>query len=147
MTPEEELMDVLQREFAGNAITIEASSTQYFSLLQARFPMRGAKIDWDRLTTAKVRRVHTSNGEQYINDAMMFARETIETEQLDLTSQVVAIGDSAMDKSLKMPISTLLLCLPNIVAMPQHTYILATDASWCLAFTMEGDLCFGFAPS
>jgi hypothetical protein len=146
MTPEEALCEQLQREFASS-IVVESSSTEYFALLEKRFPVQGSKIDWERVPTAKVRRAHAADTERYLAEAAAFVQEVLESEQLDRECQVIAMGDSAMEKALRMPLSTLVLCLRNILPMPQHTYVLAPDAAWCLVFTMEGDLCFGYAPS
>jgi hypothetical protein len=146
MTPEEELLGQLQREHAPSII-LEPSSTEYFALLEKRFPVQGSKIDWEKVPTAKVRRGHAADSERYLHDAVLFTHEVLESEQLDRECQVIAMGDSAMEKALRMPLSTLVLCLRHILEMPQHTYVLAPDAAWCLVFTMEGDLCFGYAAS
>ena len=44
-----------------------------------------------------------------------------------------------------MTIGTLLECFPEIFALPQHTYVLPETGSWCLNYTMEGQLFFGVA--
>src|SRR5262249_4038288 len=112
----------LQRQYPGDAIVLEPSSGTYFDMLQKRFPVRGSKIDWDRVSMARVNRVDTADSEQYLDDAEAFAHDIQESERLYPDYRVVVIGD-----------------------MPQHTYVLAPDAEWCLAFTLEGDLCFGYA--
>jgi hypothetical protein len=145
MTPEQELREALERQYSEAGIVFEPSSNEYFDLLQKRFPVCGSKIDWDRVSTARVKPVDTSS-EQYFDDAMKFAEEIFESELRDPQSLVVVIGDSAMEGALRMPLSTLRSSLRSILRMPQHTYVLAPDAAWCLVFTMEGDLCFGYAP-
>lgn len=147
MTPEEELRQELQREYPGSTIVVDPSSSGYFDMLRRRFPVRGSKIDWDRVPMAKVRRVATSSSEQYFDDAEEFAEEIVGSERLDREREVVVIGDSAMEGALRMPLFAFRSFLRSILRMPQHTYVLDADATWCLVFTMEGDLCFGYAPS
>lgn len=147
MTPEEELLEDLQREHPAPEIAVEPSSDAYFALLQRRFPVRGSKIDWDRVPAARVRRADLADSEKYFEEASAFAEEVWSSEQLDPALLVVVVGDSAMKSALSMSLQTLRSCLPGILRMPQHTYVLPPDASWCMVFTMEGDLCFGHAPS
>ena len=147
MTPEEELRAELQQGYPGLPITIEPSSSEYFEMLQRRFPVCGSKIDWDRVPNSTIRRVNTVDSEHYFDEAIAFVREMLESEGLDRESQAVVIGDSAIEGAFRMPLYTLVLCLRTILRMPQHTYVLAPNGAWCLVLTMEGDVCFGYAPS
>jgi hypothetical protein len=59
---------------------------------------------------------------------------------------VIAIGDSAMEEAVSLPLGVLRASIRDFLELPQHLYVLPEDASWCLSFTMEGDLAFGHAP-
>jgi hypothetical protein len=147
MSPEEELRDEIQRKYPEAGITIEVSSEPYFEALQRHFPVRGSKIDWDRVPRAQIRQADTANSEKYFDNAVAFTEEILESERLDRDRDVVVIGDSAMEGAFKMRLWVLRSLLRSILRMPQHTYVLGPDTSWCLVFSMEGDLCFGYAPS
>lgn len=146
MTPEDELLEELRPERAKAEIRVESSSMPYFELLQSRFPVCGSKIDWDKVPGAMVQRMELIDSEQYFDEAERFLEKVLAEKRLDTEREVVVIGDSAMEYALKMPPKTLALCLRRILRMPQHTYVLRPDGSWCMTFTMEGDACFGHAP-
>jgi hypothetical protein len=147
MSPEEELRDEIQHKHSEAGITIEVSSEPYFEALQRHFPVRGSKIDWDKVPGARIRQADTVSREEHFDKAMAFTEEILETERLDRECHVTVIGDSAMEGALKMRLWVLRSLLDSILRMPQHTYVLGPDTSWCLVFSMEGDLCFGYAPS
>ena len=146
MTPEEELLAELRREYAIEEVEVEPSSVDYFRRLEERFPMWGSKIDWDHVPRSRTLHLETSDSEVYFNQAEALANEIWSAAKIDFDRQVVVIGDSATEVALKMRLQVLQSCLRRILTMPQHTYVLAPDASWCMAFTMEGDVCFGYAP-
>jgi hypothetical protein len=145
MTPEEELLDELRRRHASREIEVQPSSAGYFEALERRFPVRGSKIDWERVPGARVLHVEITASEAYFDQAVAFAKENWIAERLDQEQQVVVVGDSAMEVALKMPLRVLETSLRSILRMPEHNYVLAPDASWCMVFTMEGDMCFGHA--
>jgi hypothetical protein len=59
--------------------------------------------------------------------------------------EVVWVGDST-DFGLCMTAATLLECFPRLFSLPQHSYALPRDGSWCLNYVMEGELFFARAP-
>ncbi len=148
MSPEEELLEELQRKLssAGSQLEVQPSSAEYFVVLQERFPVYGSKIDWESVPGARIESIDTADSENYFERAEIFANEVWNAEGIDCERSVVVIGDSAMDVALKMPLHALRSCLRRILAMPQHSYVLASDASWCMSFTMEGDVSFAYAP-
>jgi hypothetical protein len=142
MTPEDELLEDLRREFPGAEIVVDPTSHEYVDVVQRRFPFLGSKIDWDRVPRSQVRRV--SDVTRFMDEAVAFTLEVMASERLDREVQIAVIGDNAMDVTLRMSPSTFRRCLRTILDMPQHTYVLALDGAWCLVYTMEGDLCFGY---
>ena len=146
MTPEDELLEVLQSACATGKIEILSSSDAFFRLLEKRFPVCGSKIDWEEVPGSVVRNTGTDDSEVHFDECEAFAAATWQAEDISRDQTVVVIGDSSMNVALVMSIGTLTACLREILRMPQHTYILPKDASWVMVFTMEGDLCFGYAP-
>ncbi len=148
MTPEEELLEEIRREYPepNGEVVVHPSSDEYFRTLERRFPVVGSQIAWSRVPGARVQSLDTVDSERYFDQAEEFAREVWAAEDLDRERPVMVIGDSAMEVALEMSPRALMQCLRNILRMPQHTYVLAPDASWCMVFNMEGDVCFGYAP-
>jgi len=147
MTPQEELLDQLRDERARSEVLIHETADEYFTLIGDRFPVAGSKIDWDHVPKSIVRCVSTEDIDRYLNDADQFLAEVLSAEHLDKDQLVVVVNDRALEVALTMSLRTLVVCLRRILCVPQHTYVVAVDGAWCMAFTMEGDLCFGFAPS
>ena len=145
MTPEHELLEEIRPERERAELTVEPSSMPYFELLEKRFPVHGSKIDWDKVPGAVVQAMQLSDSELYFKEAGSFLEEILVKEQLDGEVQVVVVGDGAMECALRMPLKILASCMRRILRMPQHTYVLVPDGSWCMVFTMEGDACFGRA--
>jgi hypothetical protein len=144
MTMEEELLEELRRDHPGPNIVVEPSSYEYFRLLERRYPLGGSKIDWDRVPTGRVR--PNADPARWTDEAVAFTEHVIKVERLDRGTHVVAIGDGPVDVALRLSLQTLVSCLPTLLHLPQHTYALPPDGRWCLAFTMEGNLSFGYAP-
>ena len=58
--------------------------------------------------------------------------------------KIVWIGDGC-DLRLAMKKETFLDCYPILFASPQHSYVLPLSCDWCLNYTMEGHLYFGYS--
>ncbi len=124
----------------------EPSSRRYFGEVQRRYPVIGSKIAWSQVVGAVVESAAINDGDAYLAAAESFVDRSRAIHRLSDKEEVVVVGDSAMDGALRMSLESLRRCLGVVLGMPQHTYVLAQNADWCFVFTMEGDLCFGFAP-
>lgn len=59
----------------------------------------------------------------------------------------VLFGDSVTEVAFELSFGDLLDLFPSIFALPQATYVLTADASWCFAYTFEGDMYFAKSPN
>ncbi|MBI4511516.1 MAG: hypothetical protein HY698_17920 [Deltaproteobacteria bacterium] len=118
----------------------------YFRILERRFPVVGSKIDWERVPRAIVRETDPQDPERHARDAATLLLDVVEAEGISEERVVIAIGDSAMEKVVSLPLGVLRASIRDFLELPQHLYVLSEDASWCFSFTMEGDLAFGHAP-
>lgn len=140
MTFEEELLSDLELLVKKGEIVVEPSSDGYFSELESRFPILGSKIDWDEVSGSEQEQ---ASAEAYASDCQRFFDEMV--NRFGLSGKCIVIGDSAVEIALVMSVEILQCNLQKIVSVPQHHYILANDYSWCMSFTMEGDMAFGFS--
>lgn len=138
---EDELLEQLERDFPD--VVVERSMFPYARILEARFPFVGSGIDWERVPRGRVR--DCLDPERWVEEGVLFAVEVLAVERLDRGPPIVAIGDGPIDVALRIPRATLAACLPNLLHMPQHTFVMAPDGAWCLAFVMSGYFAFGYA--
>jgi len=56
------------------------------------------------------------------------------------------LNDSLLDCSVRASLFTFQRHIDAILSIPAQHYFVAEDFSWCIAYTMEGDIDFGWAP-
>lgn len=107
------------------------------------YPASGSKIDWDRVP-GSIERVEEDESLQSERFTAFFDEIV---QRFRLAGDVVYVGDSATDFALAGSVECMRDALPETLAIPQHHYLIGPDSSWCLCFTMEGNMGFGFRPS
>lgn len=142
MSFEEELLADLDGFIKSGDISIEDSSEVYFGRLAEVFPLGGSKINWDQVTDSIV---VTASNKNDVTEWVDFFYETI--DEKGLSGNLVYINDSAIDCALTMPVETLKQCIKQILEYPDHHYLIGEKYTWCMTFTMEGDMTFGFKPA
>lgn len=140
---EAELRNALCKEIVSHRITELADSSHFFAQLTKDYPANGSKIDWKRVP-GSIERVEEDDALQ-IENFVKFFDEVI--QEFRLSGDVVYVGDSATDFALVGSLECMREVLPKLLDVPQHHYLISHDSSWCVCFTMEGDMGFGFCPS
>lgn len=141
MTFEEELLLSLDGLIKSGDVVVDKSSDNYFAQLGSKFPVVGSKIDWEEVP-GSVEEI--AKDDEYIESCLSFFMKMCKKNNLN--GKVIVIGDSAIESAFIMPIEVLKSNLKKVLGIPQHHYIIADDYSWCMSFTMEGDMAFGFNP-
>jgi hypothetical protein len=118
-------------------------SSPFFSRLMRRYPTVGSKIDWQSIPGSVERAEHDESLQ--LKRFISFFDEVV--QRFELAGDVIYLGDSATDFALAGSMERMREALPDLFAVPQHHYLITPDASWCICFTMEGDMAFGFAPA
>jgi hypothetical protein len=137
----EALLSDLDEAIRSGEVTVEASSDRYFAQLQSTFPVLGSKIAWSKVPGALE---EVAAPDAYIEDCLRFYDRVL--GEYALHGTCVVIGDSQVDFSLVTTVQRSRDYLARILAIPQHHYIVSAGFTWCIAFTMEGEMAFGFAP-
>jgi hypothetical protein len=137
---EVELRKVLRADIEYHRIMEAGDSSPFFEQLGKAFPVIGSKIDWARVP-GSIERVEEDEAVQR-EQFTKFFDEAMQTFRL--SGDVVYVGDSATDFALAGSVDCVRRALPELLTVPQHHYLLGPDCSWCMCFTMEGDMGFGF---
>ncbi|MBB6521751.1 hypothetical protein [Pseudoteredinibacter isoporae] len=141
MSFEEELLVNLDAFIKTGEVYLEESSEAYFGRLAEVFPLGGSKISWDQVPNSIV---ETTNNKNDVAEWVNFFNAIIEKK--GLSGKLVYINDSAIECALTMSIDILRKCIKQILEYPDHHYFIGENYAWCMTFTMEGDMTFGFKP-
>lgn len=109
--------------------------------INERFPFIGSKIDWGAIPGSIVKRLSSTDE---MAECISFMADCL--KGMEKASPVVIIGDGVMQFKIETNLSNIECCFYDVLELPQHTYITTPLCEWCLVFTMEGDMCFGYAP-
>ncbi len=139
---EAELRHVLHFAMESNRIRDLGNSSPFFAQLMKAYPSCGSKIDWARVP-GSVERAEERADFQIIQFVSFFDQVV---QKFRLVGDVVYVGDSATDFALAGSMECMREALPELLAIPQHHYLMGPDGSWCMCFTMEGNMGFGFHP-
>jgi hypothetical protein len=104
------------------------------------YPASGSKIDWCRVPDS-IERTEEDESLQ-LEQFLTFFDEV--AQNFLLIGEVVYVGDSATDFALAGEIECIRAALPELLLIPQHHYLIGPEFSWCICFTMEGNMGFGF---
>lgn len=136
------LRQALQPAITAGLICDIGDASPWFSSLMTAFPVCGSKIDWSRVPEAVERRLAAAlpSEQQQLDFFDGIA------ERCNLHGRVIYLSDSAIDFGLAGEIGSVRQVLPTLLTLiPQHHYLIAEDLSWCMCFSMEGWLAFGYA--
>lgn len=141
MSFEEELLADLDTFIKTGDVSVEESSEAYFGRLAEVFPLGGSKINWDQVPDSIV---DTTSNKNDVTEWVNFFNAIVEKK--GLSGKLVYINDSAIECALTMSVEILRQCIKQILEYPDHHYFIGEDYAWCMTFTMEGDMTFGFKP-
>lgn len=140
---ESELRMALRKEIESSHIKELGDSAPFFAKLAKIYPAIGSKIDWGQVPRSIER--SEENEALQAEECADFFDEMV--QKFHLSGDVIYVGDSATDIALAGSLGYVRAVLCNILTIPQHHYLIAQDYSWCMCFTMEGDMGFGFCPA
>lgn len=137
---EEEILNALEG-VESDVVCVEGGADEIFSRMLERYPVSGSKIDWARVE-GSVEEVE-SNLDLQSQRFERFFRDVI--SRFGLKGEVVYVGDSLTDFSLCGSSDGFGGLVGAIFEVPQHHYFLGRDLGWCMCFSMEGCMSFGFS--
>jgi len=137
---ENEIRDSLASLISAGRIKIDKSSDKFFSELSKAFPSKGGKIDWS-LVPGSTERFQAEKSLQPSDFFDFFEKVGADFK---LAGEVSYAGDSATDFVLSCEFGDVRKVLNVLLEVPQHHYFAGANCSWCLCFTMEGGMGFGY---
>lgn len=147
-----EIIELLNNAVKNEEMKYRNDSSLYFKLLMGRYPISNNRIDWkkvpDRISLYPTNEQQTSSFDMqgHLEKVDHFFKKVVKKMIPSSDDNVVLIGDGAIDGAYLMNLSVLEKYLCFICMISQHSYIMPSDGSWCLNYSMEDDLYFGFAP-
>lgn len=138
----ESILESALKNFTDNGeITINHGADAVYDKIYEKFPFSGSKINWKSVDNA-IQDLDENEPSQTKSFETFFAAIT---EKYNLSGKVMYVGDSATDFCIIGTIDSFLSALPSFFSIPQHHYFVDINFSWCMCFTMEGDMGFGFS--
>lgn len=130
----------------GETLEVVLDGEKYYELLEKRFPIGLNRIEWTKIDQYRSKEIDFGNREIAKTEVLNFIFNVVKIADVKEGDEVVVLSDDALNNTYKMKFSVLLDCIDEIFFLPQHTYVLPLDANWCLNYTFENDLYFGFSP-
>ncbi len=145
----DEIIAELSTLIEGGHIHVIADHRPWFDGVSDMYPFDRNRIDWRRtadMVTCDVVPVDAVMADEELQVlleehcdlvALWFQNRGISQRQ-----RVVWLGDGS-DLVLGMELCTFMKCFAFLLSWPQHCYVVPLNRTWCLNYTMEGQLFFG----
>lgn len=148
---QKEYLYSLQEDIQKGIVKFE-DDEQYFDNLQSKFPVVGNGIAWNKVANHLFFDLERLKDDQILyskvlEESWLAIMQALRELEIDEMQEVIIIGDNVLDVALRIPVGKINALYKAIFDLPQHTYILPEDASWCINYTFEDRLFFGLAPN
>ncbi|AIN14539.1 hypothetical protein [Yersinia pseudotuberculosis] len=124
----------------SNIALIElGDAVDYFNSLEAKYSLKYNRVDFSLLD----KHIHMkANGNDLATDYQSFIIGLFDS--IKCYSDIIYIGDNLTESAYKLHLSFLIPFVSKIAEIPQSHYFFPDDYSWCLNFSFEDDMDFGF---
>jgi hypothetical protein len=140
----DEDLDIEIKDVLGDAPRVAPfNASPYFEKLAMIMPLQGSRLDWDRVPNARV--AFTPIGEQQTADFETFFKQAV--LDFSLTQDVIHLSDGGPELARRLPMSEMVKTLDPFLSIPHHHFFIDDNFSWCMVFTFEGEMGFGFIPA
>ena len=138
---QDELLEQMHKDIvAGKVVLSEVADQVYADMIYQYYPFIGSKINWSMVSGHFHEKISVERFRESIHG---FFNKIVQLQQLSQENTVIVVSDSAIDVALVLSVDPLQTYLEDIISLPQHTFVVPKDVSWCACFTMEGDMDFG----
>jgi hypothetical protein len=138
--PEVSLREVLEERPTGRLLRVLPDTAAILAELAEHYPFTGSRIAWSNVPGAIER-----PGENEGSACVAFFDEM--TARFKLQGEVTYVGDSLTEFGVQGSIEAIREVLSPLISIPHHHYFIGAHLQWCMSFTFEGDMAFGFSPS
>lgn len=141
-TPSDYLRAAIEPLILAGSVELLQDERPFIDLIEKNFPFVGSKIDWDRVPGAVTKKL---NAQSFVSECLEFLKDRLKQTAISQSAKVVVLGDSAMEQAVATHAGMLETLMPEVLELPQHTYVIALGGEWCMTFTMEGYADFGYS--
>lgn len=138
---EDNLMESIKYHAEPGSVGIFSDIEGAFKKISNIYPFSGSKILWESVDGSIEK--YCDGADFQKNQFQKFFLDTV--SQFHLSGGVIYLGDSAIDFGLVGDVGSFIGIIGDIFEIPQHHYFVGADFSWCMSFTMEGGMAFGFS--
>jgi hypothetical protein len=145
---QDELLNKLSPDILTGRIRVGPRDSDAFSKLTGKFPTGTSGILWDRVPD---HRLYPSPQpklplEMYLPAIKRFLGQFALDGNIGPDDIMHVVGDGVTNVTLTMPLSLLWQYLPDVLSLPQATFIIKNDYDWCFCYTFEDDMYYGKSP-
>ena len=142
-TPSDEFFESLEPLVRDGSVELLQDESPFIELIEKNFPFVGSQIAWSKVPGAVTKQV---DAQSFVKECIEFLEEQLKDAEISPSTNVVVLGDGAMDQAIATKVETLEAIMKDVLELPQHTYLIALNGEWCMTFTMEGYADFGRSP-
>lgn len=138
------VLSEFKRAIDGGEMRLEHDPAPYYAVIEKAFPIGINRINWfSGAPHLILSRQKSAEPEKSGKEMRYFITRAFEHFALTPPScDVLWLGDM-IDFGLRMKFPILFRECVQLFSYPQHSYVIPSDASWCLNYTFEDDLFFG----
>ncbi|MCM8531299.1 MAG: hypothetical protein NE330_09085 [Lentisphaeraceae bacterium] len=114
----------------------------YISIIEENFPFTGSKIAWSKVTGAVSERF---SNKSFSKESINFSIGLLSDNCIGNDEGIVIVGDNLMNNAYQTKVRYLEQVLEEVLDIPQHIYVISENGRWCMVFSLEGYVDFGFS--
>lgn len=143
MSYDKEIVDKLRSCYDPGQIVILNDNSGFFDEIEKNFVIGLNRIDWIKNSYEFEAKIDLKDDLNAKVNILSFFQKVKNIMGIDDEVIVQIGGDEALDKVYELPLYMLEANVLDFFSLPQHTYVVPTDFSWCVNYTFEDILYFG----
>ncbi|PJZ76222.1 hypothetical protein CH365_15490 [Leptospira neocaledonica] len=129
----------LGERIKGGEIRVIDDNAVFFSEIREGFPQGFNRIDWSKIP-------HNFDsilpGNDFKEKLIYFVSDFLKKNNLTRNGPVIYFGD-AIDIAFEISLTCFYSISDRLFAVPQHSYVIDKDVSWCFNHTFEDEMYIG----
>lgn len=148
-----QILESVRPWITAGKVKVTSGNQKYFDLLESRYPIGLHRIDWrgvkphesyDILPSQDRHTVRARDELVLLTNARSIIDSLLSKDTASAADLLVWTGDSC-DLTLEASPRVFLECYPHLFGSGQHSYVIPPGGEWCINYTMEGQLFWGYS--
>lgn len=131
--------------YTTDLIRVKRNSIDEFELIERLYPIGQNRIEWGDVKYTISKKVDLSDEINAKVQILSFLQEVKEVLNVSDEILILVFGDEAIENVYEMPFYILESNVIDFFGLPQHTYVIPLNGSWCINYTFEDELFFGIS--